>query len=203
MRRQVSSTLSHRAPQADRQGRNVSGVRRSRYTTFAQVPLLNQSQLVASWREMLPRVQDAEGRRLPLELPGPGAYLVEAVSPPHRAYTIVIVSDVGLVTKTAPEQALMFAANRFTRRAARQLRRPAWSSIRKSVFSGSDRRRRHRRSRRSTPAQARRADRRRAVRQRDRRRRSRRVSVPAARRATSSATSTPTSRSTGPATPCG
>src|SRR6185503_11206339 len=31
-----------------------------------------------------------------------------------RAYTIVIVSDVGLVTKTSPGQMLFFAANRFT-----------------------------------------------------------------------------------------
>ena len=45
--------------------------------------------------------------------PGAGVYLVEAVSPPQKAYTIVIVSDVGLVTKTAPGQALFFTANRF------------------------------------------------------------------------------------------
>jgi uncharacterized protein YfaS (alpha-2-macroglobulin family) len=84
------------------------------YQTFAQVPLLNKEQLVASWRELLPRVRDAEARRLPLELPGPGVYLVEAVSPPHKAYTIVMVSDVGLVTKTAPGQTLLVAANRVT-----------------------------------------------------------------------------------------
>ena len=86
------------------------------YQAFAQIPLLNASQLVASWREILPRVRDAEARRLPLELPGSGVYLVEAVSAPHRAHTIVIVSDVGLLTKTAPGQALLFAANRFTGR---------------------------------------------------------------------------------------
>jgi uncharacterized protein YfaS (alpha-2-macroglobulin family) len=81
---------------------------------FAQVPLLNTAQLVSSWREILPNLRDAEYRRLPLDLPGKGVYLVEAVLPPHRAYTIVIVSDVGLVTKAAPGQALLFAANRFT-----------------------------------------------------------------------------------------
>lgn len=113
MRRQVSTTYrSERRKQIDKG--ETSQRQMLRYTTFAQVPLLNDSQLVASWREMLPRVQEAESRRLPLELPGPGAYLVEAVSPPHRAYTIVVVSDVGLVTKAAPKQALMFAANRFS-----------------------------------------------------------------------------------------
>jgi alpha-2-macroglobulin len=84
------------------------------YNKFAQVPLLNASGIVASWRELLPLVRDAEMRRIPLDLPGPGAYVVEAVSAPYRAYTIVIVSDLGLVTKSSPGQLVMFAANRFT-----------------------------------------------------------------------------------------
>ncbi|MFN7915295.1 MAG: MG2 domain-containing protein [Vicinamibacterales bacterium] len=82
--------------------------------SFAQVPLLNQSQLVTSWRELLPLVRDSEYRRVPLELDKPGIYVVEAVNPPLRAYTVVIVSDIGLVTKTAPGQLLVFAANRFS-----------------------------------------------------------------------------------------
>lgn len=84
------------------------------YRQFAQVPLLNRSQLLTSWREILPPVRDAEFRRIPLELPGEGVYVVEAVSAPLKAYTVVVVSDLGLVTKTAPGQLVMFAANRFT-----------------------------------------------------------------------------------------
>lgn len=113
LRRQVSHEYrAARRARLDRetvQRRQTSG-----YQSFAQVPLLNKSQLVASWREILPRVRDAEARRLPLDLPGAGVYLVEAVAPPHRAYTVVIVSDVGLVTKTAPGTTLLYAANRFT-----------------------------------------------------------------------------------------
>lgn len=82
--------------------------------TFAQVPLLNASQLVTSWRELLPLVRDAEYRSVPLDLTTPGVYVVEAVNPPLRAYTVVIVSDIGLVTKTAPGELLVFAANRFS-----------------------------------------------------------------------------------------
>jgi alpha-2-macroglobulin len=82
--------------------------------TFAQVPLLNPDQLVTSWRELLPNHRDAEFRRVPLAVREPGIYLVEAVQDQLRAYTIVIVSDIGVVTKTAPRQLLMFAANRFT-----------------------------------------------------------------------------------------
>jgi uncharacterized protein YfaS (alpha-2-macroglobulin family) len=82
--------------------------------TFAQVPLLNPDQVVTTWRELLPNRRDAEVRRVPVELRQPGIYVVEAVSDQLRAYTIVIVSDVGLVTKTSPGQMLFFAANRFT-----------------------------------------------------------------------------------------
>ncbi len=105
---------AYREERRKRLDKEVVTTRRTvQYTTFAQVPLLNSAQVVSSWREMLPHVQ-GEHRRVPLELPGSGVYLVEAVNPPHRAYTIVIVSDVGLVTKAAPGQALLFAANRTT-----------------------------------------------------------------------------------------
>jgi len=83
-------------------------------TTFAQVPLLNADQVVTTWREILPNRRDAEVRRVPVELTQPGIYVVEAVNDLLRAYTIVIVSDVGLVTKTSPGQMLVFAADRFT-----------------------------------------------------------------------------------------
>jgi uncharacterized protein YfaS (alpha-2-macroglobulin family) len=106
---------AYRAERRKRLDQAVVSTRRTvQYSTFAQVPLLNAAQVVSSWREILPRVRGGEHRRLPLELPGPGVYLVEAVSPPHRAYTIVMVSDIGLVTKAAPGQALLFAANRFS-----------------------------------------------------------------------------------------
>ncbi len=81
---------------------------------FAQVPLLNASQLVTSWRELLPPVRDTEFRHVPLDLQSPGIYVVEAASAPLKAYTVVVVSDVGLVTKTAPGELLVFAANRFS-----------------------------------------------------------------------------------------
>jgi uncharacterized protein YfaS (alpha-2-macroglobulin family) len=83
-------------------------------STFAQVPLLNADQLVASWRELLPNHRDPELRRVPLDIKGPGVYVVEAVSGSLRAYTIAMVTDVGLVTKTSPGQLVMFAANRFS-----------------------------------------------------------------------------------------
>ena len=95
-----------------------SAIVRRRQTTrvrsFAQVPLLNPSQLVTSWHEVLPRLRDTDVRRIPIEVREPGLYVVEGVSPPYRAYTIVVVSDVGLVSKSAPGQLLIYAAHRVT-----------------------------------------------------------------------------------------
>jgi hypothetical protein len=85
-----------------------------RYHTFTQAPLLNPSQLVSSWREILPPVHAAEMRRVPLDIREPGAYVVEAVNGPLKAYTIVLISDLGIVTKSAPGQMLLYVANRFT-----------------------------------------------------------------------------------------
>ena len=82
--------------------------------TFAQVPLLNADQVVTTWRELLPNNAGTEVRRVPVDLKQPGVYVVEAVNALLRAYTIVIVSDVGIVTKTSPGQMLFFAADRFT-----------------------------------------------------------------------------------------
>lgn len=83
-------------------------------STFAQVPLLNPDQLVTSWRELLPNYRDPEFRRVPLDVSEPGLYLVEAVHERLRAYTLVMVSDVGLVSKASPGQVMLFAADRFT-----------------------------------------------------------------------------------------
>ena len=59
-------------------------------------------------------MRDADVRRIPIDVKQPGMYVVEAVLPPHRAYTIVIVSDIGLITKAAPGQVLAFTADRTT-----------------------------------------------------------------------------------------
>ncbi len=109
--------FTHDYRQARRQqlDRNAVVLRRTiNANSFAQVPLLNRSQLVTSWRELLPPMRDADVRRIPIDVKQQGMYLVEAVLPPHRAYTVVIVSDIGLITKAAPGQVLAFTADRTT-----------------------------------------------------------------------------------------
>ncbi len=79
---------------------------------FAQVPLLNSRQLVVSWREIIPRTRDWEARSIPCYLKQPGLYLVEAVWGGLRAYTLIFVTRLALVTKAAPGQLLVYAADR-------------------------------------------------------------------------------------------
>jgi len=111
LRRQVSVEYRQRRRAAsDRQ--QVARRQTLRYNSFAQVPLLNPERLVASWREVLPNVREAETRRIPIETAAPGVYVVEAVSAPLKAYTIVVVSDIGVVAKTAPGQMLLYVADR-------------------------------------------------------------------------------------------
>lgn len=83
----------------------------SRATYFAQAPVLNQEQLVLSFIQPMNRdnwsqegVEIAPRRK--------GVFLVEAVHGELRAYTILMISDMVLVTKTGRERTLAFLADR-------------------------------------------------------------------------------------------
>ena len=79
---------------------------------FAQVPLLNSKQLVARWRQQLPSHFFSESQDVPLNSMPKGVYLVEATNGGLRAYTIVIISELGIVTKATSGQIVTFAADR-------------------------------------------------------------------------------------------
>ncbi len=79
---------------------------------FAQVPVLNSKQLVARWRQQLPSHFFSESQDVPLNTMPNGVYLVEATNGDLRAYTIVIISELGIVTKATSGQIVTFAADR-------------------------------------------------------------------------------------------
>lgn len=81
---------------------------------YARVPLLNPDQMVSSWREKLPPLEQHDRRVIPLGQREPGVYLVEAVGGgDQRAYSVAIVTDLLMVNKTTPEgEVLVYAANR-------------------------------------------------------------------------------------------
>jgi len=80
-------------------------------TYFAQVPLLNSKQLVARWRIEVPSHFFSEHQDVPVDSLQKGVYVVEMTDGNLRAYTVLIVSDLALVTKSAPGQLLAFAVD--------------------------------------------------------------------------------------------
>src|SRR5215213_2482857 len=85
-------------------------------TDFARVPLLNPDQMVTSWREKLPPLEDVYDRRMiSLGKREPGVYLVEAVHDDLRAFGILIVTDIATVQKTSRDGSmLVYAVERKT-----------------------------------------------------------------------------------------
>jgi alpha-2-macroglobulin len=83
---------------------------------YARVPLLNPDQMVSSWREKLPPLEDVYDRRMiSLGRREPGVYLIEAVNGDLRAYGITIVTDIATVQKTSPDGSmLVYAVERRT-----------------------------------------------------------------------------------------
>src|SRR5215211_4661833 len=85
-------------------------------TDFARVPLLNPDQMVTSWREKLPPLEDAYDRRMiSLGKREPGVYLVEAVHDELRAFGILVVTNLATVQKTSRDGSmLVYAVERKT-----------------------------------------------------------------------------------------
>ncbi len=81
-------------------------------TLFAQTPILNSQQLVARWQQKMPPHYYAQTEEVPVSSLAKGVYLVEATNGQLRAYTIVVVTEIGLVTKSAAGQVVTFVADR-------------------------------------------------------------------------------------------
>ncbi len=115
VREQVSYGVRKRVN--DALGRNKEFERRPlNVADYARVPLLNPDQMVTSWREQLPELNDDSDRKqVVLGKREPGVYLVEAVNGLQRAYTAVIVTDLAMVQKVSSEgDVIVQAVNRRT-----------------------------------------------------------------------------------------
>ena len=96
--------------------REDQGARRKSHagpaTMFAQIPLLNSKQLVARWKQEVPNQFFSERQDVPVESLDKGVYVVEATDGALRAYTVLVVSELALVTKAAPGQLLAYSVER-------------------------------------------------------------------------------------------
>src|SRR6266568_5904848 len=81
---------------------------------FAQVPLLNASQLVARWKLQTPPALVSETQRLPIDGLAAGVYLIEATDGTYKAYTVAIVTSIVVVERSERGQASLYVADRKT-----------------------------------------------------------------------------------------
>lgn len=84
---------------------------------FARMPLLNQDQLVTSFRQKLANENKYDSKMVIMDRREPGVYLVEAVNSQTgkdlRAYTVAIVTDLTMVYKTTDDgEMLVYTVHR-------------------------------------------------------------------------------------------
>ncbi len=81
---------------------------------FAQIPILNGSQLVARWKLETPPVIVSETQQLPIDGLGAGVYLIEATDGTYKAYTVVCVTAIAMVERASSGEAGIYVADRKT-----------------------------------------------------------------------------------------
>jgi uncharacterized protein YfaS (alpha-2-macroglobulin family) len=70
-------------------------------TQFAQLPVLNERQLVTKWNQTVQAAERWNSITVPVPVSEKGLYLVEAVHKELVAYTVVMVTDIVLTSKVA------------------------------------------------------------------------------------------------------
>ena len=109
-RAQFTSENRHAIREARSQGKQQ---KQTAAQTFAQIPLLNSQQLVATWKQNVSSGRERwESENVAIPVKDRGVYLVEATDGRLRAYTVVIVSQMAIITKAAPGTILAFVADR-------------------------------------------------------------------------------------------
>ena len=109
--------FSDQARDTFREGQGKLG-KRSRVvgvvSEFAQIPLLNQSQLVARWKLETPPAIVSETQQLPIDGLAAGVYLIEVTDGTYKAYTVAIVTSIAIVERARNGQTDLYVADRKT-----------------------------------------------------------------------------------------
>jgi alpha-2-macroglobulin len=92
----------------------VKGTAAPNATHYAEAPLLNPQQLVLSFHQPVHSQSRWDRQTVPIPIAEKGVYLVEAVHHDLRAYTILIVSDIALITKTGKGRVVNLLLDRRT-----------------------------------------------------------------------------------------
>jgi uncharacterized protein YfaS (alpha-2-macroglobulin family) len=98
----------------DKQGSVIRHSRILSEAEFAQIPILNQSQLVSRWRLQVPSTFISDSAKLVAPKLPAGLYLLEATNGRYKAYTLLMVTQMALVTRTTAGRAMAFVVDRTT-----------------------------------------------------------------------------------------
>jgi len=80
--------------------------------SFAQVPVLNQQQVVSVWKWTVPAHEQWESMSVSVPASDKGVYLVEATDGRLRAYTVVVVTETAIITKAGQGRLMSFVVDR-------------------------------------------------------------------------------------------
>ncbi|MEZ2345561.1 alpha-2-macroglobulin [Terriglobus sp. RCC_193] len=81
---------------------------------FAQIPVLNPSQLVARWHQQVPSTYISDSNEIPVSKLDAGLYLLEATDGRYKAYTLLMVTEMALVTRTTSTGITAYVVDRVT-----------------------------------------------------------------------------------------
>ena len=110
------SQFSHEARRSLRQ-QQTRVTRKSRILSeaeFAQIPILNPSQLVARWHQQVPSTYISDANELPVPKLTAGLYLLEATDGKFKAYTLLMMTDTALITRTSSAGITAYVVDRVT-----------------------------------------------------------------------------------------
>lgn len=82
--------------------------------SYANVPVLNPEQVAAVWQQRVSRANYWDSQTVNVDVKHKGVYLVEATDGTLRAYTIVIVSELAVISKGAPGRLVAQVVDRRT-----------------------------------------------------------------------------------------
>ena len=83
-------------------------------TEYAGVPLLNAQQVALVWQQGVPKGNRWDAQTVNVNVKEKGLYLVEATDGTLRAYTIVSITDLGIIAKGSPGRVRARVVDRIT-----------------------------------------------------------------------------------------
>jgi alpha-2-macroglobulin len=105
---------------------------------FAQVPVLNASQLVARWKLETPPTLVSETQQLPIDGLDAGVYLIEATDGVYKAYTVAMVTSIVIVERADQGKADLYIANRKSGAPVEKADVTLWADGKQQSSAGTD-----------------------------------------------------------------